>query len=141
MLTIKDNYYFRKCLLINTFNFKEEENEITLSDKFLKFGNKAIIITYDHFPVFAQRLESVLNDDPNVFSFHSSKVEYVPNSHSGQLGIFRKFEKFSWQHEYRLRVQQTKNSGEAFQLKLGDLNGLVTVMDTKDMIGIPIIKK
>lgn len=114
-----------------------------ISEEFLKFGNKAVIISGDNINKFCDKLNSALNSDDDVFTYRedgciTKQVDYVDRDQfHGDMGVFTKFCEYSWQYEWRIAFKQRKSSGE-YVVKLGSLRDIVTIAETKSLVEQPI---
>jgi hypothetical protein len=94
-------------------------NDITLDTK--SFGEATILI---HDPrQFLDRLFSSLKKDGYI-NFKSGKVFYYNNDFSGNVGFFKKHEKFKPQSEYRIFIPNEKN--EPVKIKIGSLKDIAS---------------
>ncbi|WP_408901178.1 hypothetical protein [Photobacterium piscicola] len=119
------------------------ESGLFLSRDFLKFGNKAIVISNESIEKFEIILKSAIDKNKNIYPVKkgdliANKVEYVDrDTYHGEIGIYKKFSDYKWQYEWRLAFMQKSNEGP-FILKLGSLRELVDVFDTSELIDTAI---
>jgi hypothetical protein len=133
------------CLTaINDYDMLSSCMEFKPSKDFLSLGDKAVVITGNNISDFISRIKKAIELDKNI-SFHpnqkciGSPVEYVSRkSHSGIMGIFRKYDEFAWQHEWRLALKQGSNLGAYNKLKIGSIRDICTVYNTADFLKMPI---
>lgn len=97
----------RKDLIFNTKSFGESIILIHSPNKFLNRLFKALI-------------------KEGYKDFKSNKVAYYDNSYSGEVGFFKKHEKFRSQNEYRIYIPNKNN--EPIKLNIGSLKD-IAVMD------------
>lgn len=73
----------------------------------------------------------------------ASPVEYVDrDKHHGPIGIFRKFQQYSWQHEWRIAIKQNFSKYAYKNFKIGSIKDICIVTDTDELINnLKIIKK
>ncbi|WP_218060156.1 hypothetical protein, partial [Aliivibrio sp. 1S128] len=114
-----------------------------LSKKFQKFGNKAVLIAGKNIEKFHERLEEKINNATDIYTINESniiaaQVEYVRrDEHHGNMGVFRKFDSYAWQHEWRIAFKNNQLSGP-YSLKLGSLKDIAIVFDTETLISEPL---
>lgn len=113
----KGNIY---CLSgIYSEHLSGDRNDIIFKTK--SFGETLIFI---HNPkIFLDRLFKALKENGYV-NFASSKVSYYNNDFSGNVGFFRKHERFKHQSEYRVFVQNAKD--EPIKIKIGSLQDIAS---------------
>jgi hypothetical protein len=113
----KGNIY---CLTgIYSEHLSGDRNDFTFETK--SFGESTILI---HNPKeFLDRLFAALKEHgyPN---FESRKVSYYNNDFSGNIGFFRKHERFKHQSEYRIFVPNPKD--EPMIIKIGSLKDIAS---------------
>lgn len=113
-----------------------------LSNKFKKFGNRAVVIGGSNITEFEKRLKSAILADRNIYTLGednvvAKQVFYLSrDEHHGQMNVFNKFDDYSWQHEWRIAFKQTKVAG-AYCLKIGRLADIAMVFKTGSLIGEP----
>ena len=114
-----------------------------LSKKFKEFGGKAIVIQSEDITEFMRRLKNAIKTDNNICcrlgnKFVTKNIEYVSrSSYHGAMGVFKKFDEYSWQHEWRI-VFNHKTTKGPYKLVLGPLHDLVTIVDVDSLIDNPI---
>ncbi len=119
------------------------ERGLTLSNKFTKFGNKAVFIGGKDISTFIKRLKKALNNNPNIYTLEQNnqvakKITYLDRkNHHHNLSIFNKFNEFNWQFEWRISLKQIKGSGP-FKLKIGDISDIAYVVETEKLVSEPI---
>lgn len=117
------------------------ENGFLLSERFLEFGNKAVLIFGKDINLFCRKLyqEVSKRNDVNFFESHPKSVKYLErDGHHDKIDVFSKFNEYSWQHEWRIAVFQ-EGPLSHLSLYLGDLSEIVHVVDTRDIIQKPIL--
>lgn len=122
----------------------EANGKIEFSKKFLEFGDKVVFFYEQGLVDFLDRVEkslkknSLLSSNPHYHKF-AEKVQYLDNLHSGALGIFKKYQDYSWQYEWRLAVNYNSKQEVYNDIVLGDLSGICSVIDTSQFVKNPII--
>lgn len=114
-----------------------------LSDKFIKFGNRAVVIGGSKIIEFENRLISALSKDLNIYTPRednviAKQISYLSREeHHGQMDIFDKFSDYEWQHEWRIAFKQKQAAG-AYSLKIGNLSDIASVFETEPFIRGPL---
>jgi hypothetical protein len=113
----KGNIY---CLTgIYSEHLSGERKDFTFETK--SFGDSTILI---HNPKeFIDRLFAVLKE-LGYTNFESSRVSYYNNDYSGNVGFFRKHERFKHQSEYRIFIPNLKH--EPIKIKIGSLKDIAS---------------
>jgi hypothetical protein len=94
----------------------------------LEFGDVAVHIVQPK--VFLSRMRSAA--EKNGRHLYVGHVDYVPRStHHGPMGLFRKFDSYDYQSEFRCAV--SPGNGEAFTLKIGDIRDIVLVKPSAEI--------
>lgn len=94
------------------------ENDLLLDERNFADGKDYVVIIHD-FNKFVERLTNKLNE--NKWNSKLSFIEYIDeHNYSGQMGCFRKFDKFSYQNEWRCAVLQN-GIKEPITITLGSL--------------------
>jgi hypothetical protein len=110
-----------------------------LSEKFKKFGNRAVLITGSNIVEFEKRLRTALSEQADIYSEFeegrvSKQVLYLDrNTHHGKMDVYNKFDDYAWQHEWRIAFKQTKTKGP-YPLKIGSLSDIAQVFETDALI-------
>jgi len=86
-----------------------------------RFGGYALLINPNE---FMQRLELYLKS--NEILANGDLVEYVNDEHTDKLGPFRKFSRFSYQHEWRLVCHN--GSGEPRIIQIGSIQDISVIL-------------
>jgi hypothetical protein len=125
---------------INDYHIYISNKKLFLSDKFIKMGDKAVVFYGKNIEEFVKRIKDVINLNKDIYSKITGKmIEYVDyNTHNGEMGIFKKYSNFEWQYEWRLAIKKNDQKLSPTILKIGDINNIVSVYDTKDLIKFPI---
>ncbi len=88
------------CLtVINHHDILVSKGELHLSEKFNGFGNKAVLIEGKDIEIFIARIKKAIELDKNIIPATQDvdqqrlarRMEYVPTTYSGRMGIFRKY--------------------------------------------------
>lgn len=114
-----------------------------LSEKFIKFGNRAVVIGGSNIVEFENRLKSAFSNDPNIYTPRednvlAKQVSYLSREgHHGQMDVFNKFSDYAWQYEWRIAFKQKLASGP-YQLKIGKLSGIANVFETESLVREPL---
>ena len=114
-----------------------------LSDKFIKFGNRAVAIYGSNIIEFENRLRNALSKDINIYTPRednvvAKQISYLSREeHHGQMDVFDKFSDYSWQHEWRISFKQKQTVGP-YPLKIGNLSDIASVFDTESLIRKPL---
>lgn len=94
------------------------ENDLLLDERNFVDGKDYVVIIHDC-NKFIERLTNKLNE--NKGNSKLSFIEYIDeHNYSGQMGCFRKFDKFSYQNEWRCAVLQN-GIKEPITITLGSL--------------------
>ncbi len=94
------------------------ENDLLLDERNFADGKDYVVIIHDC-NKFIERLTNKLNE--NKGNSKLSFIEYIDeHNYSGQMGCFRKFDKFSYQNEWRCAVLQN-GIKEPITITLGSL--------------------
>ncbi|WP_417738713.1 hypothetical protein [Rosistilla oblonga] len=99
-----------------------------IDDRVLDFGDTSLRFTQPE--VFYERLCDAVSREK--LDFHGDLVEYVPDSHTGDVGLFRKLAAFTWQAEWRFVVYN--GSGGPLTINLGPLNDIAEILPTRLLI-------
>jgi hypothetical protein len=98
------------------------EGAFPVDKKNQRFGDHALILM--NRDEFIQRLESSLKSQRIVGD--AELVEYVNDEHSGKLGPFRKFNRFSYQYEWRLVCYD--GLGEPRKIRIGSIRDISVIL-------------
>jgi hypothetical protein len=101
-----------------------------IDSRLAELGTSTLIITDLH--AFMARLQVRLKTEGVGCS--ADFVEYVPNDYRGEIGPFRKFERFAWQCEWRF-VTYGGQGGPRI-IKIGSLKDISIVVPTTDLQSI-----
>lgn len=97
------------------------ENDLLLDERNFADGKDYVVIVHD-FNKFVERLTSKLKE--NKWNSKLSFIEYInEENYSGDMGCFRKFDKFSYQNEWRCAVLQN-GIKEPIAITLGSLKDI-----------------
>ena len=101
-------------------------------DKVSDFGNSFCLMRPR---AFLEKINEALSKNENINSYSCDLVEYVNSeSYKGEMGIFKKFDSYSWQQEYRIAIQAKKDKDIPFLLKIGSLEGVACIVKISDFI-------
>ncbi len=90
---------------------------LILSQKFLKFGDHALIITGRNILEFEKRLKAAVIGRNEILAFThdnaiAKQVGYLDReNYHGEMNIFNKFKNYSWQYEWRIALKQRVKKG------------------------------
>ncbi|MCE8044226.1 hypothetical protein HOP60_18920 [Halomonas daqingensis] len=119
------------------------DSGLFLSNKFIKFGNRAVVISGSNIIEFENRLRNALAKDVNIYTPRednvlAKQVSYLSREeHHGQMDVFDKFSDYSWQHEWRISFNQKQAAGP-YPLKIGDLSDIASVFEIESLIREPL---
>lgn len=104
-------------------------------ERLKKFGSYMLVI---YNPIeFMNRLNSVLNelyDKNKIIYSETKKVEYIDfNTYSGEIGAFRKSDKFKHQSEWRLAIQ-AKAYDKPFVFNIKPIHDISILIDRKSVV-------
>jgi len=95
---------------------------------FRTFGDACLVIT--DLVEFSRRVRKGI--EARVRAADSAPVEYVsPTAHVGDMGRFRKFQRYAWQQEYRIAVEPLIYTGGAMDFDVGSLGDISFMMETE----------
>jgi|GEM_PF-569141 len=123
----------------------QSDIEITLDKRLTEFGSHALIIGNPQ--AFSARLNTAIKENPHIYGSKYFQggyglVEYMSlEGTSGNIGLFRKDERYSWQKEFRLCFgvkNEGLNSVGAFEFLVGDLSDITTLTPLEPLIKEPI---
>jgi hypothetical protein len=115
-------------------------NNFFLSDNFNKFGNKVVFIGGSNITEFYRRISTAIKKQTGVLSVYPNNewgrnIQYLDRSKSqNKIGVFRKYDEYAWQHEWRLAINQEHTDGP-FVLDIGSIEDICKVYDTEEVIG------
>ncbi|OUX87123.1 MAG: hypothetical protein CBB95_09855 [Alteromonas sp. TMED35] len=119
------------------------DSGLFLSENFIKFGNRAVVIGGSNIIEFEKRLRNALAKDQNIYTPRednvlAKQVSYLSREeHHGQMDVFDKFSDYSWQHEWRIAFKQKQAAGP-YPLKIGNLSDIASVFETESLIREPL---
>ncbi|MBY7900401.1 hypothetical protein KW459_05690 [Vibrio fluvialis] len=119
------------------------DSGLFLSDKFIKFGNRAVVIGGSNIIEFENRLRNALAKDLNIYTPRednvlAKQISYLSREeHHGPMDVFDKFSDYSWQHEWRIAFKQKQAAGP-YPLKIGNLSDIASVFETESLIQEPL---
>ena len=103
------------------------EGAFPVNEKNQRFGDHALILM--NRDEFIQRLESSLKSQKIVGD--AELVEYVKDEHTGKLGPFRKFDRFSYQYEWRLVCYD--GMGEPRKIRIGSIRDISVILPADEV--------
>ncbi len=101
----------------------EDERE-TIEFKTQSFGESIIVITNPR--EFIKRVETALKEK-GYQNIKHWPVEYFPNDYSGEVGIFKKHEKFKHQNEFRFFISNSDN--QPIKIEIGSIEDIAIIKD------------
>ena len=112
-----------------------------LSEKFREFGDAAAVISGVNITAFKKRLKEHCEKNreiiiPNGSSVIARHIEYLdPATHHGEVGVFRKFNEYSWQQEWRVAINQSKAPSKPYDgVRLGDLSDIAKIHTVEEIM-------
>lgn len=103
------------------------EGTFPIDNKNNRFGDHALIlINRDE---FMNRLESTLKSQKIIGN--ADLVEYVNDQHMDKLGPFKKFNRFSYQHEWRLVCYE--GPGGPRTIRIGSIRDISVILPTVEV--------
>lgn len=115
--------------------------KLTFSDKFIEFGDKAIIIKPQCTIQFMDKVKKAILKRKNFYAcpgepFIHTSVDYEKMNYSGRMGVFRKLDIYEWQSEWRIAVYRDlkKSNFKPITLSIGNIENLCFTLDTIDLI-------
>ncbi len=103
-------------------------NEYFFDDRNLEFGDSAIVI-YD-IKEFIKRFKSAVK--ANGYNLYQGPVAYVSSdTHDGPMGPFRKFDQYSYQHEFRFALVGAEV--KPITIEIGDIRDISFVIPAIDI--------
>ncbi len=81
------------------------------------------------YTAFMQRLESTLKT--KTLFWKTDLVEYVNDEHTGELGPFRKFNRFSYQYEWRLVCHD--GPSEPLKVPIGSIRDISMILPANEV--------
>lgn len=103
------------------------EGAFPVNERNLRFGDHALILINPN--EFMRRLESTFKGQKIVAK--GGLVEYVNDKHNGKLGPFRKFDRFSYQYEWRLVC--SGGMGEPRKIQIGSIRDISAILPSNDV--------
>ena len=105
----------------------------TIDPRCCGFGDYAVLIKSD--TEFLNRLSSVFKDNCAGL-LKGDLVNYVnQNSYNGEMGAFRKYDKYSYQREYRY-VWEGGDLNDRAVLTIGDLSDIAVLLPSEKLNGL-----
>lgn len=102
-----------------------------VDDRAHEFGDTALILTRPQ--EFLDRIGAAMRDQ-NARG-HGDLVEYVPDNYAGEIGPFRKLQKFSWQSEWRLVTYHGPKGPRTLSIGcLHDISKIVSVAELNQFV-------
>lgn len=123
----------------------ESNGELRLDRRLLEFGSHILIIR--NAPAFSARINKVISNNPHLYSSKYFQggyglVEYVNLEHaSGNIGLFRKAKRYSWQREFRFILgvrNEALNTTGAFELQTSDISDITELIPLESFLKSPL---
>lgn len=108
----------KKINLYCMYALRWDSGVVNVDERVNEFGDAALVFTDPN--QFLERLYAALQLTERYF--RADLVEYVPDDHVGEVGIFRKTARYSFQSEWRVACYD--GLGEPLVLNLGSLAGI-----------------
>ncbi|MBN1252942.1 MAG: hypothetical protein JXA16_12475 [Bacteroidales bacterium] len=100
-----------------------------IDNRCLGFGDHVLCITNG--AKFKKRLLAAAKK--YKVSLHADLVEYVPGDYHGDVGIFKKYNNYEYQNEYRIVISPGTNG--PFRFYLGNMQDITTICKSSDLQG------
>jgi len=122
----------------------ESNGELRLDKRLLGFGSHMLLIRNN--PALSARITNAISKNPCLYSSKYFQggyglVEYVDLERtSGNIGLFRKDKKYSWQHEFRFCLgvrNEALNPVGAFGLQIGDISDITELLSLESILQKP----
>lgn len=104
------------------------ESTSPIDNRVLEFGDTSLLFMQPQ--MFFDRLCAAVRR--NRLDAQGNLVEYVPDTHTGDVGPFRKLAMFAWQAEWRFMVYN--GPGGPLTFNVGPLNDIARMMPTRQLI-------
>jgi hypothetical protein len=123
----------------------EQNGEFVLDPRFSEFGSHLLLIRSA--PEFSARISQAIARTSHLYSSKYFQggyglVQYVDfPDRSGNYGLFRKAERFSWQREFRLVLgarAEALNSKGALELQIGDISDIAELVPATAFVEHPV---
>ena len=126
---------------LSTREIISPNKKILFSDKFKTFGDKAILIKPDCVPEFMSRIRTAIYKRKYLYAcpgepYIFTHVDYEKDDYNGSMGVFKKFNNFQWQREWRIALYRhtKKPSSKPLILSIGSINELCMTIDTEQLV-------
>jgi len=103
------------------------EGAFPVTKKSQRFGDHVLILMDGN--KFIQRLESSLKSQ--MIEGDAALIEYVNDEHIGEMGPFRKFNRFSFQYEWRLACYD--GPGGPRIIRIGSIQDISVILPTDEI--------
>lgn len=132
---------------IDSKTIKDNNFQFILDDRIYNFGDACLAIQDGD--EFINRIRLAVNKknkklNNKIKTKGSKLVEYVnKETHSGKMGIFKKFNNYSYQHEYRIAFdvpEELKDENGVFKLDIGDISDITEMFKTNEIENLVDIK-
>jgi hypothetical protein len=126
----------------------ESNGELRLDERLLKFGSHMLLIR--NAPALSARITDAISKHPYLYSSKYFQggyglVEYVDLERtSGNIGLFRKDKKYSWQHEFRFCFgvrDEALNTIGAFEFQIDDISDITELLPLESILQRPFTIK
>lgn len=106
-------------------------NGNTIDPRCCGFGDYAVLMKNDN--EFNRRLSNVFEENCSGF-LKGDLVRYVNReAYSGEMGAFKKYDNFSYQHEYRYVWEKSDLNASAVTLTIGDLRDIAVLVPSEKL--------
>lgn len=117
-----------QCNLFCVFALTKDSHRFLADPRLLKFGDTAVIFTCGD--EFLRRFREHLKNDS--IEYENRLVEYmIQDLHDGNMGAFRKFQRYDYQSEFRLVALTQKK--EPVTHVIGDLSDISVICPSSEL--------
>lgn len=133
LLSEELKYYKVFCMYHLNFNISKRKIE-PIDNRINNFGDTFVLIT--KFEEFKRRIVKELEKEKyNVLGFAGDDILYYNyDSHTQNLGPFKKLSSYSWQNEYRLLAEPIEPTLDPLIFNIGDISDITIIGSTKKLI-------
>ncbi|MCP3660379.1 MAG: hypothetical protein GY830_08790 [Bacteroidetes bacterium] len=109
---------------------KYEIGEKIFDKKMLEHGKYLLLILNPK--EFFKRFLQVLKDE--IIQYYCDRVQYINEKiYEGEMGPFKKFEKFAYEKEYRICINHSKVYDHSVTFKIGNLKDIAYIISSSDL--------